>query len=218
MLDHGGFLDKFIGDAIMVIFGAPVAHADHATRAVACALEMQLSMQAVNEHFARTGLPQIEMGIGINTGEVVVGNIGSEQRLEYSALGDNVNLASRVEQLTKRFGADILLTEETRAAVPSFACLEIEKVRVKGRRGVTTLYALLATEETEPVSKLAAAHERMLEAYRGGKADLMATILKEAESLYRPDYAGLLSYYRKQVDWLRGLDAPWDGIHSLDQK
>jgi class 3 adenylate cyclase/ActR/RegA family two-component response regulator len=111
IMKYGGTIDEFIGDAILVIFGAPMAHADHAARAVACAIEMQLAMESVNEHNRNAGLPRIEMGIGINTGEVVVGNIGSDRRAKYGVVGRSVNMASRIEALT--IGGQVLVSETT---------------------------------------------------------------------------------------------------------
>jgi adenylate cyclase len=108
---HGGTIDEFIGDAILVVFGAPLAHPDDARRAVACAIEMQETMDQVNAQNASLGLPRIEMGIGLHTGEVVVGNIGSHKRAKYGVVGRTVNLASRIESFT--IGGQILATSAT---------------------------------------------------------------------------------------------------------
>ena len=111
ILEHGGTIDEFIGDAILVIFGAPVARDDHARAAVRCAVAMQQAMDAVNRRNHDQGFPELEMGVGINTGDVVVGNIGSEKRAKYGVVGSHVNLASRVESYT--VGGQILVTEST---------------------------------------------------------------------------------------------------------
>lgn len=111
IIPHGGTIDEFIGDAILVLFGAPRAMEDHAEKAVACALEMQQAMQAVNKLNDQSGLPELATGIGINTGEVIVGNIGSEQRAKYGVVGHNVNFASRIESYTK--GGQILVSDRT---------------------------------------------------------------------------------------------------------
>ena len=100
ILKHKGTIDEFIGDAILVIFGAPLAYGADAKRAVACAVEMQLAMEKVNGRFREAGFPEIGMGIGLRTGEVVVGNIGSSKRSKYGVVGHNVNLASRIESFT----------------------------------------------------------------------------------------------------------------------
>jgi len=111
ILKYNGTIDEFIGDAILTIFGAPVLREDDAKRAVACAIEMQLAMDSVNKKVLEAGLPEIEMGIGINTGDVVVGNIGSEKRVKYGVVGKNVNLTSRIESYT--IGGQILISEST---------------------------------------------------------------------------------------------------------
>jgi len=109
--DYQGTIDEFIGDAILVIFGAPIQRSDDARRAVACAIAMQLKMADVNTEIQRLELPKIAMGIGINTGDVVVGNIGSHARAKYAVVGSNVNLTSRIESYT--VGGQILISEPT---------------------------------------------------------------------------------------------------------
>ncbi len=111
---HRGTIDEFIGDAILVLFGAPVPRADDARRAVACAIEMQLAMDKVNERQRKNGLPEVEMGIAVSTGPVVVGNIGSEKRAKYGVVGSQINLTSRIESFT--VGGQILISDSTREA------------------------------------------------------------------------------------------------------
>ena len=121
ILKYQGTIDEFIGDAILVIFGAPISREDDAIRAVACAMEMQLAIAGVNEKNRENGYPEIAQGIGINTGEVVVGNIGSEKRSKYGVVGNHVNLASRIESYT--VGGQVLISESTLDA-----CGEILKI------------------------------------------------------------------------------------------
>ena len=111
IIARGGTIDEFIGDAILALFGAPYPMEAHAEHAVACALEMQTAMQAVNKLNLQSGLPELATGIGINTGEVIVGNIGSEQRAKYGVVGHNVNFAARVESYTE--GGQILVSNRT---------------------------------------------------------------------------------------------------------
>lgn len=108
---YSGTINEIVGDAILILFGAPTMRPDDADRALACALEMQLAMERVNHHNREHGLPELEMGIGINTGKVVAGNIGSDMRVKYAVVGSNVNLAGRVESFT--VGGQVLITEST---------------------------------------------------------------------------------------------------------
>jgi class 3 adenylate cyclase len=143
IIAHGGTINEFIGDAIFAIFGAPLAHPDHAERAAAAAIAMQRAMADVNEGHARRGLPRFEMGIGINTGEAVVGNIGSEQRAKYAVVGAAVNLAARVEGCT--VGGQIFLSPRTFACVRDLVEVgEPLSVEVKGLAEPLLLYELRA--------------------------------------------------------------------------
>jgi adenylate cyclase len=136
---YQGTIDEFMGDGILVLFGAPTIREDDAQRAVACAVAMQLAMVRVNEIIKQRGLPQLEMGIGINTGVVVVGNIGSEKRTKYGVVGGQVNLTYRIESYT--VGGEILISESTLKEVESIVILESQrKVQPKGVKQPTTIY------------------------------------------------------------------------------
>lgn len=136
---HQGIVDAFIGDAIMVIFGAPYSSGDDSLRAIACALEMQKMLKKLNRANSKINLPQLEMGIGINTGVAVVGNIGSKKRMQYSAIGSAVNLSSRIQDLS--LGGQILVSESTYKEVAQD--IEINghlRVKVKGIQSPITIY------------------------------------------------------------------------------
>jgi adenylate cyclase len=140
--DYGGTIDEFVGDAILVLFGAPLATSDHAERAVACALGMQLAMRTVNERNRVRDLPELEIGIGVHTGEAVVGNIGSIRRAKYGAVGASMNLASRLESYT--VGGQILISDETRKAAGEQlvlgSCVHVEP---KGVHAPLAVYEVL---------------------------------------------------------------------------
>jgi adenylate cyclase len=144
VLASGGTLDKYIGDAIMAFWGAPIDMPDHAARACEVALQMQRALAALNRAWAQAGRAPIAIGIGLNTGPMAVGNMGSAARFEYTVLGDQVNLASRLEGLTKEYGVGILVGEATaRAAGAGFGFREIDLVRVKGRAGAAPVFELV---------------------------------------------------------------------------
>jgi class 3 adenylate cyclase len=141
VIAHGGTINEFIGDAIFAIFGAPLAHADHAERAAATALAMQRAMGEINAAHAARGLPRFEMGIGINTGEAVVGNIGSEQRAKYAVVGSAVNVAARVEGAT--VGGQVFMTASTYEAIAAIAEVAPPlSIEVKGLSEPLALYEL----------------------------------------------------------------------------
>ena len=133
---HGGVVDKYIGDSVMAIFGAPVYYPDHSSRAVSAALAIHKALRKFN----RSRKVDIRTGIGIHTGRVTMGNIGCSFRLNYTAIGDGVNLASRIEGLTKKFGVPILVSAATARAAPEFRFVEIDEVQVKGRSNIEKIY------------------------------------------------------------------------------
>ena len=141
---HGGLLDKYIGDAVMAFWGAPADCPDHAIRCCDAALDMRTALERLNLGWREAGLPQIEIRIGINTGDAIVGNFGSSRRFSYTAVGDDVNLASRLEQLNERYGTGVLISASTRRAIgDEFVCREIDHTRVKGRAQHVTVHELL---------------------------------------------------------------------------
>ena len=142
---HGGTLDKFIGDAVMAFWGAPIPTPDHARRALDAALDMLAELETLNARWTARGAPaRIEIGIGINTGEAVVGNIGSlRHKLDYTAIGDAVNLASRLESQNKEFDTTVLVSESTvRKAGEGYRFRPVESVTVKGKTQAVNVFEL----------------------------------------------------------------------------
>jgi adenylate cyclase len=143
VMEENGVVDKYIGDAIMAVFGAPVSKNDDAVRAVRAAVRMRLALADLNERLVARGVSPLRTGIGIHTGEVVAGNIGSEQRMEYTVIGDAVNLASRLESSTKELNVDVLISSDTYALVKDTCVAEaVREVTVKGRSEAVMTYAV----------------------------------------------------------------------------
>ena len=148
VMKHDGVVDKFIGDAIMAVFGAPVPRPGDALNAVKAALEMRARLAKMNEGFRARGLPEIRAGIGLHTGEVVAGNMGHVERMEYTVIGDAVNLASRLEGMTKELACDVLLSEDLYKEVAGSVDAEpLKRVHVKGREQEVMVYRLKGLRE-----------------------------------------------------------------------
>ena len=151
---HRGTLDKYIGDAVMAFWGAPVADRDHARNAVLAALDMQKEAVELNEKFKAKGWPTFAIGIGVNSGVVRVGDMGSKIRKAYTVMGDAVNTASRLEGITKQYGADIIIGEGTRKLITGFVCREVDQVRVKGKDEPVAIYEPFGLEGQVDQAKL----------------------------------------------------------------
>jgi adenylate cyclase len=140
IFDHGGTLDKYLGDGLMAYFGAPLPQADHAARAVRCALAMQSAFQGLG--LGKPGLPPLRLSIGLHTGVALIGVMGARNRREFTAVGDTVNLASRMETLTRDYGADVILSGETaRRTGADLGVRLLAKVKVKGRSEPVEVFA-----------------------------------------------------------------------------
>ena len=135
-----GTIDKYMGDAIMAFWGAPIANSEHARHALYAAMEMMDELKIMQADFRERGWPEVNIGIGLNTGDMNVGNMGSEFRMAYTVLGDAVNLGSRLEGLTKNYGVNIIVSESTKAAIPEFAFRELDLVRVKGKNEPVAIF------------------------------------------------------------------------------
>src|SRR5262249_11748248 len=144
IMAEDGVVDKYIGDAIMAVFGAPVPKSDDAVRAVRAAVRMRKALADLNVRLVARGAPPLETGIGIHTGDVVAGNIGSEARMEYTVIGDAVNLASRLETSTKELHAPVIISEDTHSLVKDlFATRPIREITVKGRAAPVMTYEVI---------------------------------------------------------------------------
>jgi len=219
LLRSDATIDKYMGDAIMAFWNAPLDIADHPRKACLAALEMLASLDALNRQRGSS----LKIGIGLNTGPSCVGNLGSAQRFSYSAIGDSVNLASRVEGLTKAYGVAILVTEATRAETPDLAFLEVDLVRVVGRAEPVPVHTLLgdaASAQTPAFQQLAAAHGRLITAYRAADIEAAEAALAEARQLGAGRVDDLYRLYAERLADMR-LDPPapgWDGVYTARSK
>jgi adenylate cyclase len=171
IMDNGGFVNKFEGDAIMAFWGAPLASSDQAAKAMLAALRCQEELAALNEDFAARDLPRLGMRIGINSGEVIVGNIGSRQRFEYTVIGDAVNLASRLEGINKQYGTTIICGALARSMAAEEVLLRrLDRVRVKGKKIPEEIFEVVAEKEKAPAGsgERLANFEKGLHLYLGG--------------------------------------------------
>jgi len=218
LLQSGGTIDKYIGDAIMAFWNAPLAVDDHPRRACLAALSMLKALAGIN---AREGL-QLKIGIGLNTGPCCVGNLGSEQRFSYSAIGDAVNVAARVEGLTKEYDLPVLVTQMTADRLDGLALLEVDLVRVVGRREPLALYTLLGDETmaTDPeFAAHGAAHRTMIEAYRAGSFAYAAEALATARRLAPEHLTSFYDVYEARLSALvESPPARWDGVITALRK
>lgn len=223
--EQRGTLDKYIGDCIMAFWNAPTSDVEHARHSLHAALGMRKALDHVNGKFAQeaqlTGRPFIPVGvgIGINSGPCSVGNMGSEYRMSYSALGDTVNLASRLESLTRAYGVNIIAGEDTAAGAPEMALLEIDRVQVKGRSKPLAIFTLLGASRDGAFEQLNAAQQTFLAAYR--RKDWAGA--KEAIAVCRglgPDLADFYALFEKRIaDYMdEPPPAEWDGVYVATSK
>jgi adenylate cyclase len=217
---HRGTLDKYIGDAVMAFWGAPVADKDHARNAVLAALGMQSEAKKLNEKFKAKGWPTFKIGIGVNSGVMRVGDMGSRIRKAYTVMGDAVNLGSRLEGITKQYGADIIVGEGTKALISGFVCRELDRVRVKGKDEPVAIYQPLGLEGEVPQERLDEIQlwKQALVYYRGQQWDQAELQLHNLKNI-TPD-GGLYDEFIERIKHLRanppGTD--WDGVWKFETK
>jgi adenylate cyclase len=215
-----GTIDKYMGDCVMAFWGAPVETNEHAQLAVTAAMQMSLAIKEINEDHRKKGIPEIGIGIGLNTGTMCVGDMGSNIRRSYTVIGDAVNLGSRLEGLSKNYGVDMVVSETTRKLAPGFAWQELDKVRVKGKDQAVSIFYPLAVAGQLPADSVTELKTwaNFVKAYRIQDWDQSDVLLINLSRANAKKY--LYQLYSERVASMRMLpfDPEWDGATNYDTK
>ena len=222
VLTNRGVLDKFIGDAIMALFGVPFNGERDADDAVNVANGMFVALSALNQQRVAAGVDAISIGVGISTGVVVVGNIGSPKRMEYTVIGDSVNLASRLEGVTKTYGSKVLISESTRLELKEKHLLRaIDLLRVKGKTEPVAIYEAMDhfTEDSFPNLQRTVAHFNAgISSYRTQRWDDAIACFNDALALHPGDRPSRVFLERAQIFRQTPPAADWDGVWVMNEK
>jgi adenylate cyclase len=221
LFKHGGTLDKYMGDAIMAFWNAPQPQPDHAARACRTALEMVAVLDRLRADWMARGVPALDIGIGLNTGPMIFGNMGSELRTDFTVIGDSVNLGSRLEGLNKDYGTRIVVGESTREAVgDAFAYRFLDLVAVKGKTEPVAIYELLAVAGAVPPARepVLAAYARGMAAYQARDWPAAGAAFGAALDLDPTDGPSALYLTRTEEYLLAPPPATWDGVYVATHK
>ena len=218
--ENKGTIDKYIGDAIMAFWGAPMYNDKHAYLAVKAGLNIINEFDTINAHFKLKNWPEVDLGIGLNTGDMVVGNMGSEFRIAYTVMGDTVNLGSRLEGLTKQYGVKMIVSESTRKAAPEFAYRELDWVRVKGKNKPIKIYEPICEQAylKESDQKTLDLTCHAIEFYRKQSWNEAQTLFSQLHNLKPHDllytiYLDRIAYFRENPP-----NSDWDGTFTHTSK
>jgi adenylate cyclase len=215
-----GTIDKYMGDCVMAFWGAPVETAEHAHLAVKSAMAMAAAVRDINQDHRSRGLPEIGIGIGLNTGSMCVGDMGSNIRRSYTVIGDAVNLGSRLEGLSKAYGVEIVVNESTRAAAQNFAWQELDRVRVKGKEQAVSIFCPVSPADNvgDGLASELKLWAAFLKAYRAQQWDPADVLLINLMRANAQKY--LYSLYAERVASMRLLpfDPDWDGATNFETK
>ncbi len=218
--EHRGTVDKYLGDGVMAFWGAPLHDAEHARNAVRAALVLQEAVRRAERKLPFTPSTPLSIGVGINTGLVSVGDMGSRLRREYTVLGDPVNLAARLESLTKYYHVEIILGAQTRDLIPDLVCRELDRVRVKGKEEVVSIFEPLgfAADIGDARAEELILWGHMLSAYRARQWDEAEHGLSDLAQL--APKAGLYALYASRITYYRRKPPPpeWDAVTVFDRK
>jgi adenylate cyclase len=221
LFKHGGTLDKYMGDAIMAFWNAPQPQPDHAVRACHTALEMGATLDRLRREWMARGVPALDIGIGLNTGPMIFGNMGSVLRTDFTIIGDSVNLGSRLEGLNKEYGTRIVVGDHTRAAAgDAFEYRFLDLVAVKGKSEPVAIYELLAVAGAVPPERapVLAAYARGMEAYQARDWAAASDAFGDALDLDPADGPSLLYRQRAEEYLTAPPPAAWDGVYVATHK
>ncbi len=222
ILEEQGTIDKYMGDAVMAFWNAPLDDTAHPSHACSAALKMMAAMHDLNarwkEEAEAKGRPYkpVKLGIGLNTGICCVGNLGSDIRFDYSVIGDNVNIASRLEGQSKTYDVGTVVGQSTTARAPDFAFIELDLLKVKGKTEATRIFALLgdnALKSSKPFADLTERHQEMLKCFRSKDWDGAEALTRECEAMNSAKLDHLYALYRERIAYFRHTPPPpnWDG-------
>jgi adenylate cyclase len=222
ILTNDGTLDKYIGDAKMAFWNAPLDDPHHAKNAVKTALQMLKNLEKFNNEIEKEGVPAFGMGLGVNTATVVVGNMGSDQRFDYTCLGDGVNLASRLEGQSKSYGVKIVLGPKTADYVKDeYLVLELDLLAVKGKKQGVTIFTVLGENDPKYTTHDIKMHNRMLELYRKQRWDEVihaCNPLKKAFSGEMKKYYEMMQERATEYSQTNKFIENWDGVYVATSK
>ncbi|MEQ9071728.1 MAG: adenylate/guanylate cyclase domain-containing protein, partial [Gimesia chilikensis] len=217
---HQGTIDKYIGDLVMAFWGAPLDDPDHRSNAILAALEMLQKVENLKAEFKEKGFPECNVGVGVNSGIMNVGDMGSTYRRSYTVLGDAVNLGSRLEGLTKEYGVKLLIGEETAKGLEGFLLRHIDKVKVKGKDKAIDCYEPMC-QLSEASDELKETVERYHQAQERYFAQDWDTAEQQLRALAEQDPEGVLyKVYLGRIETLREQELPedWDGSYTFTHK
>jgi adenylate cyclase len=217
---YRGTIDKYMGDCIMAFWGAPLQDKDHARNAILAGMEMQSNLKALQPHFKKHEWPEILVGVGINSGRVIVGNMGSEVRVAYTVMGDEVNLASRLEGLTKQYGVGVIVGENTRKQVRDFLYRELDHVRVVGKDKPVAIFepVSLASEASKALHDEIRLFHEVRRLYRKQEWDQAELQLMNLQRI-SPDTALYGIYTKRVINFRKNPpSADWDGVFDFQTK
>jgi len=215
ILENKGTLDKYIGDAQMAFWNAPVDNPKHALDAVKTAFQMLDALKEFNNEITREGVPAFGMGLGINTDTVVVGNMGSDQRFDYTCLGDGVNLAARLEGQSKPYGVKIIIGPKTAEYVRTeYQVIELDLIAVKGKTEPARIFTVVQKKDAAAER----AHTRFLDAYRGGEWGRAMAMAYEMGPLWKGELEGYYEAMLERMNTMKEAPVNWDGVYRATSK